>query len=75
MGSMRLKKERGSDMTNDDSYFKRGARIKPETRAMLTRAIKPSPSQPIRGAAYVLAMANLQKTWARRWLKSNGYFI
>lgn len=62
-------------MTNDDSYFKRGARIKPEMRVKLTEAIAPAPATPIRATGYALAMANVQKSWARRWLKSNGYFI
>lgn len=29
----------------------------------------------IRGACYVLAMANRHKGWARRWLKANGYGV
>lgn len=58
-----------------ESYFKRGARIKPEMRRTLTEAIaRQAPARP-RGEAYALSMANLHKPWARRWLKSNGYFV
>lgn len=62
--------------TDDESYFKRGARIKPARRRQLTEVmIVTSPRLAPDPTAYALAMENVHKPWARRWIKSQGYFL
>lgn len=63
----------GASLTEDpDTYFKRGARIKPALRARITAAaVAAEPVKPP-ADAYALAMANLHKPWARRYLRSIG---
>jgi hypothetical protein len=57
-------------MKDNESYFKRGARIKPARRAAITAAaIVNPPITPTEVEAYKLAMANLHKPWARRYLR------
>lgn len=48
-------------------YFKRGARVTPKQRRTIIEA-NARPAAP-RGEAYTLAMANLHKPWARRYLR------
>lgn len=55
-----------------ETYFKRGARIKPELRARITAAaVAYEPVKPPQDA-YAMAMANLRKPWARRYLRALG---
>ncbi len=62
-------------ISEGETYFKRGARIKPAIRLRLTEAmVAQAPERPQAGA-YALAKANLHKPWARRWLRSKGYFL
>lgn len=56
-----------------ETYFKRGARIGPKIRREVTEASIPERRR--RGEAYELAMANLHKPWARRYLRSLGGFF
>lgn len=53
--------------TEKESYFKRGARVKPAQRRAIIEA-NMVPEAP-RGEAYQLAIANLHKPWARRYLR------
>lgn len=53
-----------------DTYDKRGARVKPALRRAIIEA-NMQPAAP-RGEAYKLAMENLHKPWARRYLKQFG---
>ncbi len=58
--------------SDPDTYFKRGARIKPALRARITAAaVAAEPVKPP-ADAYALAMDNLHKPWARRYLRSLG---
>lgn len=54
-----------------ETYFKRGARVKPAQRRAIIEANmrldRPPPE------AYELAMANLHKPWARRYLRAFRY--
>lgn len=64
----------GDETVSDaaETYFKRGARIKPALRAQITAAaVAIEPIKPP-ADAYALAMANLHKPWARRYLRSIG---
>lgn len=58
---------------NTETYFKRGARIKTAIRQQVTEASIPERRRS--GEAYELAMANLHKPWARRYLRSLGGFF
>jgi hypothetical protein len=53
---------------DQETYFKRGARVKPvQRRALIEANMRPErPPQ----AAYDLAMSNLHKPWARRYLRA-----
>lgn len=63
-------------LATEPRYFKRGAKIKTafrrelEARAMPVQTVADTG---IRGEAYRIAMANIRKPWARRWLKENRY--
>lgn len=53
-----------------ETYFKRGARIKPALRRVITEE-NMKPMSP-RGEARAMAMENLHKPWARRYLRQFG---
>lgn len=56
---------------DQETYFKRGAKVKPAQRREIIEAnMRPERPPP---EAYDLAMANLHKPWARRYLRNFRY--
>lgn len=60
---------------SNESYFKRGARVKPERRIELTEAVVALEPVKPNATAYAYAMAHIHKPWARRWIKARGLFV
>lgn len=61
-----------NDAPAAETYFKHGARIKPALRARIMAAAVAVEPVKLPADAYALAMGNLHKPWARRYLRSKG---
>lgn len=60
----------------DEEQFVKGARVRRRYFVQPTfkaAAEHDAPSDSARGQAYVLAMANPHKSWAKRWLRERKY--
>jgi hypothetical protein len=67
-------------VTRSQETMFRGARVRKAQERIARLVIgkvlaDEAPQSATRAAAHAIAIANLQKPWARRWLRSQGRFV